>query len=311
MRLVRRYGGFGAPWDPSGPAAAGTTCPMAGCRQSTPATESRKACAGCGDMVRCRTGRGGRRRKAIRPVVRFVAARRGERASCARRRSSRRHCAFDAGRYRSALRQAQRIFVVRDGREYGTDTSASLGARPFVLDAVERGTRRTTVSWRVPGNFDRSAAPSVFGGGSLHLPKARQIFLLTRYCCLSAGGCTRILSPVLQAARHPSSRITRRISLSPQEPNWGAPSGFSARRSRFRRHLERGSIRTCACSDGRHAQAADELRAALREGVAGEFLYLRSVFSAARKKSWAKHCSTRPFRTCRVAITLGSIARWH
>jgi tetratricopeptide (TPR) repeat protein len=184
----------------------------------------------------------------------------------------------------------QRIFVVQDGREHGTRyLSIHWELGRSLLDAVapRPAAHKGVLAWYQETSSDLLRLRSL-AEAAVHLPKARQIFPADPVLLFISGVLhERFSSPVLQAAAASVLAGHRgEVSLSSAKGELGRAERFFRETLAIQpRHLEaRVRYGHVLAALGRHAQAADELRAAIREGVDGEFLYFAELFLGSQEE---------------------------
>jgi tetratricopeptide (TPR) repeat protein len=185
----------------------------------------------------------------------------------------------------------QRIYVVEDGRQQGTRfVSIHWGLGRSLLDAVAPapGAHPDVRLWYHATSADllrlRSLAEAV-----VHLPRARQLFPGDPVLLFWSGVLhERLSSASLQAAARSL------LSANYGETSVASARGELERAERFLRetliaepdHLQARLRHGRVLGQlGRHAQAADELRAAIGRGLTSEFLYLAQLFLGAEEEA--------------------------
>jgi tetratricopeptide (TPR) repeat protein len=183
----------------------------------------------------------------------------------------------------------QRIYVVRDGRDLGTRfISIHWDLGRSLLDSVvpEPAAHPGVLLWYQQTAMDLMRLRSL-AEASVHLPRGRRIFPTDPMLLFLSGILhERFSSSSLQAA------AASVVAGNRAETSLGSEKAELTRAERFFRdalavqpdHLEaRVRYGHVLAALGRHELAAEALRAAIKSGVTGEWLYLAEMFLGAEE----------------------------
>jgi len=193
----------------------------------------------------------------------------------------------------------QRIFIVTDGRDQGTrfisihwDLGRSLLDAIAPEPAVHPGARL----WYEETSIDLLRLRSL-AEAAVHLPRARQIFPSDPVLLFASGVLhERFSSPSLQAAaesvvaghRGATSLNSARAELGRAERFFRA--ALAVQPDHVEAQVRHGHV---LGSLGRHAQAAEVLRAAIKAGVTGELLYFAELFLGSQEEALGHNAQAR------------------